>query len=45
MTDGELSDSAQTILRAMRDDAHHTDIAHNPDGTVTVAFYYHLLEG
>ena len=44
LTDGELSDSAQTILRAMRDDAHHTDITHNPDGTVTVAFYYHLLE-
>ena len=45
MTDGELSDSAQTILRAIRDDAHRTDITHNPDGTVTVGFFYHLLEG
>lgn len=44
MTDGELTDSAQTILRAMRDNAHHTDLTHNDNGTVTVAFYYHCLE-
>ena len=44
MTDGELTDSAQTILRAMRDNAHHTDMVHNDNGTVTVAFYYHCLE-
>ena len=44
MTDGELTDSAQTILRAMRDNAHHTDLTPNANGTVTVAFYYHCLE-
>ena len=44
MRDGELSDSAQTILNAMRDDAHHTGMEHNDDGTVSVTFYYHCLE-
>ena len=44
MTDGELTDAAQTILRAMRDNAHHTDMEQNDNGTVTVAFYYHCLE-
>jgi len=44
MTDGELSDNAQTILNAMRDDAHHTEMENNGDGTVSVTFYYHCLE-
>lgn len=44
MTDGELTDNAQTILNAMRDDAHHTEMEDNEDGTVSVTFYYHCLE-
>jgi len=44
MKDGELTDNAQTILNAMRDDAHHTEMEHNEDGTVAVTFYYHCLE-
>ena len=44
MTDGELTDSAQTILNAMRDNAHHADMVQNDDGTVSVTFYYHCLE-
>ena len=44
MRDGELTDNAQTILNAMRDDAHHTDMENNDDGTVSVTFYYHCME-
>ena len=44
MRDGELSGSAQTIIEAMRDNAHHTAMEHNDAGTVSVTFYYHCLE-
>lgn len=44
MRDGELTDNAQTIMEAMRNDAHHTEMESNDDGTVSVTFYYHCLE-
>lgn len=44
MTDGELTENAQTIMNAMRDDAHHTAMESNEDGTVSVTFFYHCLE-